>query len=53
MGSGSNNRAVIIAVVVVVLLCCCCLAVGVIGWFFGDAIVEQLGLALAGGVPRL
>jgi hypothetical protein len=38
-----NNTPIIIAVVVVVLLCCCC-AVVAGGWFFGDSIVQSLGI---------
>ena len=40
-----KQRNIIIAVVVALLLCCCCAAVGLIGWFYGDQIVEQFGLA--------
>jgi hypothetical protein len=38
-----NNTTIIIAVVVVVLLCCCCIT-AVVGWQYGDTIVQSLGL---------
>ena len=38
-----SNTGLIIGIVVVVLLCCCC-AVVTGGWFFGDSIVQSLGL---------
>jgi hypothetical protein len=45
---GNNQRTIIIIVVVaLVLLCCCCAAIGLVGWFYGDQIVEQLGLSRA------
>ena len=38
-----NNRNMIIAVVAaLVLLCCCCSMIGLVGWLYGDAIIEQL-----------
>jgi hypothetical protein len=52
MESGNSNQTMIIAaVVVVLLLCCCCAATAIVGWFFGDQIVEQLGLAFIRGLP--
>lgn len=39
-----SNKTIIIVVVVVLVLCCCCLAVGALGWTFGDAIIEALGM---------
>lgn len=42
---GNNTTTIIIVVVVVVLLCCCCTVLGLGGWFYGDTIMEQLGLA--------
>jgi hypothetical protein len=38
-----NNTTLIIAIVVVVLLCCCCIT-AVVGWQYGDTIVQSLGL---------
>jgi hypothetical protein len=38
-----SNQGMIIAIVVVVVLCCCC-AVVAGGWFFGDQIIEALGV---------
>ena len=38
-----NNTPIIIGVVVGVLLCCCCIT-AVVGWQYGDAIVQSLGL---------
>jgi|GEM_PF-2272176 len=38
-----NQRNIIIVVVVVLLLCCCCAAIGLVGWFYGDQIMEMLG----------
>lgn len=38
-----NNTPLIIGIVVAVLLCCCCLVL-VGGWFFGDGIVQSLGI---------
>jgi hypothetical protein len=40
----TNTTLIIIVVVVVVLLCCCCL-VAVLAYFYGDQIMEALGLA--------
>lgn len=38
-----SNTGLIIGVVVAVLLCCCCvIALG--GWFYGDAIIQSLGM---------
>lgn len=37
-----NNTPIIIGVVVVVVLCCCCLT-AVLGWQFGDQILQALG----------
>ncbi len=39
-----SNKTLIIVVVVVLVLCCCCLAIGALGWTFGDQIIEALGL---------
>ena len=38
-----SNKTIIIVVVVVLVLCCCCLAIGALGWTFGDQIIEALG----------
>lgn len=38
-----NNTTLIIVIVAVVVLCCCC-AIGVLGWSYGDTIVQSLGL---------
>ncbi len=41
----NNNKTILIAVVVVLLLlCCCCLATGILGWNYGDQIIEALGM---------
>lgn len=54
MESGSNNRTmIVVAVVAVVALGCCCALLAVIGWFYGDAIVQQLGLAFMHGAPLI
>jgi hypothetical protein len=37
-----SNTGIIIAVVVAVLLCCCC-AIAVVGWQYGDVIMQSLG----------
>ena len=37
-----NNTPIIIGVVVVVVLCCCCIT-AVVGWQYGDAIVQAIG----------
>ncbi len=44
-GSGRNTTLIIVVVVVVVLLCCCCSSVALL-WTYGDAILEEAGLAL-------
>ena len=38
-----SNTGLIIGIVVVVLLCCCCAFVAG-GWFYGDQIVQSLGM---------
>ncbi len=38
-----SNTGLIIGIVVAVLLCCCCAFVAG-GWFFGDQIVQSLGM---------
>jgi hypothetical protein len=38
-----SNTGLIIGVVVVVLLCCCCIT-AVVGWQYGDTIMQSLGL---------
>lgn len=38
-----SNTGLIIGIVVVVLLCCCCVF-GIGGWFYGDTLVQSLGL---------
>ena len=40
---GKNNNTYIIIAVVVILLCCCC-AVLLGGWFYGDQILQALGM---------
>jgi uncharacterized membrane protein len=39
-----RNTYIVIAVVVVVLLCCCLVAVG--AWYFGDQLLELVGLQI-------
>jgi flagellar basal body-associated protein FliL len=39
-----NNRTLIIVIVVLAVLCCCCVAIGVLGWNFGDQIMYELGI---------
>jgi hypothetical protein len=41
-----NNNTIIIIAVVAVVLCCCCIAVLVLGYQFGDQILESLGVSL-------
>ncbi len=42
-----NNTLIIVVVVVLILLCCCCTVVGlVLAWFYGDAVLEMLGIGL-------
>jgi hypothetical protein len=54
MESGNNNQTmIIVAVVVAVLLCCCCAVTAVAGWFYGDQVVEMLGLALIRALPAM
>lgn len=36
-----SNTGLIIGVVVVVMLCCCCIT-AVVGWQYGDAILQSL-----------
>jgi hypothetical protein len=38
-----TNTTLIIAVVAAAVLCCCCV-VGLVGWFYGDQIMQALGL---------
>lgn len=37
-----SNTTLIIVIVAVVLLCCCCIT-AVVGWQYGDALVQSLG----------
>ena len=39
-----SNKTLIIVIAVVVILCCCCIALGALGWTFGDQIMYELGL---------
>ena len=39
-----NNRTLIIVIVALVVICCCCVAIGLVGWNFGDQIIYELGL---------
>jgi hypothetical protein len=39
-----DNKKLIIIIAVVVVLCCCCVAIGTLGWQFGDQIMYELGL---------
>ena len=39
-----DNKNLIIIIVVVAVLCCCCVAIGTLGWQFGDQIMYELGL---------
>ncbi len=43
----SNTQLYIIIGVVVALLLCCCCVLAVVGWFYGDQIVEQFSQAAA------
>jgi hypothetical protein len=38
-----SNTPLIIGAIVAVLLCCCCVIV-LGGWFYGDQIIEALGM---------
>jgi hypothetical protein len=38
------NRTWLIVIIVLVVLCCCCLALGAFGWFFGDTIMQNIGI---------
>lgn len=38
-----SNTTLIIAVVAAVVVCCCC-AIALVGWFYGDQIIQSLGL---------
>ena len=40
-----SNTTLIIAAVAAVVLCCCCLVV-LGGWFYGDQIIQALGLEI-------
>lgn len=45
---GSTNRTLIIVIVILaILVFCCCCAVLAFLWFYGDTLVEQLGLNLS------
>ena len=39
-----DNKTLIIVIVALVILCCCCVAVGTLGWNFGDQILYELGI---------
>jgi hypothetical protein len=39
----SNTTLIIVIVVVLVLICCCC-ALAILGYSFGDAILQSLGI---------
>ncbi len=39
-----RQRNIIIGVVIAVLVLCCCCGILAIFWFFGDQILESLGL---------
>ena len=39
-----NNKTLIIVIVALVVICCCCVALGALGWNFGDQIMYELGL---------
>jgi hypothetical protein len=40
-----NSQIIIIVVVILLILCCCCTVMGlVLAWFYGDAVLEMLGL---------
>lgn len=53
-GAGNNrNRNIMIAVVAIVLLCCCCLALGYIGWTYGDSILSQISALPNSASPLL
>ena len=42
-----TNTALIIAIVVVVVLCCCCILSGILAWYFGDTVLESMGIYLS------
>lgn len=47
-----SNTPMIIGIIVLILLCCCItFAVLVGGWFFGDQIIEMLGIQVMRVVP--
>jgi hypothetical protein len=39
----SKKTTWIIIAIIIVLLCCCCIAIVVLGYTYGDQIIEQLG----------
>ncbi len=39
-----KNTTLIIIIVVLLVLCCCCVALGVLGYQFGDQIMQSLGV---------
>ena len=39
-----SNKTLIIVIVVLVVLCCCCIAIGALGWQFGDQVMNMLGI---------
>ncbi|MFZ5808300.1 MAG: hypothetical protein ACOY16_03370 [Chloroflexota bacterium] len=39
-----KNTTLIIVLVVLLVLCCCCVALGVLGYQFGDQIMQSLGV---------
>ena len=39
-----DNKKLIIIIGVVAVVCCCCVAIGALGWQFGDQIMYELGL---------
>jgi hypothetical protein len=41
-----KSRTWLIVLVVVVILCICCVAVVLGGWFFGDPLMNALGISL-------
>jgi hypothetical protein len=39
----SKKTTWIIIAIIIVLLCCCCIIIGVLGYNYGDQVIEQLG----------
>lgn len=35
-----KNRTIVIVLVIILVLCCCCIGTLVVGWTFGDLVVD-------------